>query len=157
MCDGGHIKHPRWAGSHGSSAEPVKGPRGKAMDRLRAGPNLTTSDLCGIPVPRREVEGSDVHEDGDVKVEIWYAGAGYRVTAVVAFVRLARDVACERALRDGDCDWDNVEATYYVQHGEYLGYRRFGKFLVERQARHVAVDRNNRMNAYGAGNMRIEQ
>lgn len=47
MCSGSHGKRPRSTGYDSSRDEPVESPRRDRMDRARAGPTVTLSDLAG--------------------------------------------------------------------------------------------------------------
>lgn len=54
------------------------------MDCSRTGPNLATSDLDSIRVPRRDVTDFGVHKGVDVKVGGKYTGVGHCSSAVAA-------------------------------------------------------------------------
>lgn len=95
--------------------------------------NLATSDLDGIPITRREVVGFDVRRSADV-VDILKGIAGCRVTTVVGSVCLVRDVAHDRALRDGSFEWDDIDSMDYMRHGEYMEFPWSGIFPIEIQA-----------------------
>lgn len=45
MCGGDHSNRPSSAGTDSSADKPVKSPRRESMDRARAAPGLTASEL----------------------------------------------------------------------------------------------------------------
>lgn len=59
-----------------SSNEPVKIPRRDGMDRVQAGPNLTSSDLAGNRITRRDVTSSDIQDGADVEDDRQYIELG---------------------------------------------------------------------------------
>lgn len=109
MC-GGARKRP---GSDYSNASggPSKSPRRDSVKRVPTS-KVSEMDLDGIPVPRRSAVDIDRHSGVGVGV-LRYAGVGYRGPATQS-VRLAHEVAIERALPIAGCNWDSVDIMDYV-------------------------------------------
>lgn len=158
MCVSSHSKRPHSTGNDSLSSGPVKSPRRDDTDLVRASPYLTTSDLDGIRTLHLEVTGVDVYADADVEFDRRCGSLeGIRSSAVVAFVRLARNVSKEHDWREGSFDWHNVDVMDYVSPNEYLDARRSSIFPVEGQVGRVVIEGKSWMTAYGALNMRMAQ
>lgn len=64
--------------------------RREGMNCTKAGPSLTNSVLNSILVPRRDEKGRNEPERAHKAVHGLYVGMGFRVTAAVSIVSLAR-------------------------------------------------------------------
>lgn len=127
------------------------------MGRAQAGPTHTPSDLANTRIPHQDVAGSDVQGGVDVEVDRRYFRTGYRSSAVVAPVRLARIAARNLTRPTGSFDWENLDVIDYLVPIELLDSRRFGAYPVEGQARRVVVNGKSWMTVYGAWRMRMWQ
>lgn len=65
------------------------------MNCARAGPILTTLNLDGILITRRDVMDYNVKEEADVELDRRYSGVGYHSSVVVLSIRLDRDIALD--------------------------------------------------------------
>lgn len=140
MCGGSHQKRPRSSGSYSFNHELTKSRRRNGMDRVRARPNLTSSDMAGTRIRFWDVTRSDVHDGVDVETIRQYDWVANRNSAVVVLVRPARDAALERTRWTGGWDWDNLSVLDNLVQSKYLHSRRLGTFAVGREGKLVVVN-----------------
>lgn len=157
MCGPNHRKCFRCGLNPGSDDRPRKCPLLDGQDKLRSDPASTTSRLADVTVSRWMMVDAEEPEDQAVGRDMRYAGLGYSPMALVTKATLACDAARDRPIKDGGCDWDNLQVLGYKRRNKHLNARRFCRFRVEDQALRVTRDEKSRGSVYCAWNKRVEE
>lgn len=128
----------------------IKCPRQVGMDRALASPRLIASEADGVPVPERATTKSEGHGESNVEVHKWYFGDRFRANVLVNTVSLDWNVALERPLSTGGCDWECIDVTDYVLRDELLHLHCFVSLSVEGRAMRITVKAKPGTSAYDA-------